>query len=104
MLTTLAALISRDRMHWIRYDPVGQKVALAAIVIVGLIAIIVAVNSIRWAAARAGLLIGLAILAALVFYGSVLLFHLGPVGWIAAAVIAFGMFLGLALFLTVARR
>lgn len=100
MLPILAELVPQTYVDWVLKDPAGQKVGLLIAVVAGLAVLIVAVKMMSWAAARANVFIGLAILAAGLYYGSILIFNLGPVGWAVAGLVIFGMFLGAALFLT----
>lgn len=99
-LTLAADLVPRSYVDWVLKDPAGQKVGLLIAVVVGLVLLIIIFKTMRWAAARANVFIGLSILAAGLYYGSILIFNLGPVGWAVAGIVIFGMFLGAALFLT----
>ncbi len=104
MLPILADPAQSQWLEWFLHDPVGQKAGIAIVVVAGLIFAIILFKSMRWAAARANLIIGMAVVIAGVYLLAIFLFQAGPVGWIGGAIVAFGMFLGLALFLTVARR
>ncbi|MCX5662039.1 MAG: hypothetical protein NTW19_20360 [Planctomycetota bacterium] len=97
---TLAELVSQSQIDWLTKDPSGQKVGLLIAVVAVLVVLIVAVKMMKWAAARASIFIGLAILGAGVYYGSFLIFNLGAVGLAVAGFAVFGMVLGGALFLT----
>lgn len=101
-MLTLGKLVQVDMdtqgiTDWLTQDPVGRKIALAVIVVVGLVLLFFVVKSVRWLAARwkaimcAGLVIGG------LYFGAMTVFDLGPVAWAAAGMVAFGALVGFAL-------
>ena len=96
-LLALAQTLSRE---WFTTDPVGQKVGLGIVVVVGLVVLYFVLRSMRWAAARWKSMLGLAVVIALLYYGAVFVFSLSFLGLIIAGMIAFGAFLGIALMMT----
>lgn len=88
---------------WLSTDDTGRIVGAGVLAVVGLIAVIIVIKSLKWASARSGMFIGIAVALAVLYFGSIMLFNLGPLGWIAAGIIAFGMFIGIALFMTHSR-
>jgi hypothetical protein len=103
MLAQVGADVQQQAQSWYEWlseDSTGRLVGIGLLAVVGIIALVILYKSTKWAAARSGLFIGLAAAAAVLYFGSIWLFNLGPLGWVVAGAIAFFMLLGAALFMT----
>lgn len=87
-------------VDWATQDPIGRMVALGVGVVVALLAILVLLRSMKWAAARWKMLFGVAVALAVLFYAGMSILQMGPTAWIITGFVLLGGFFGFALFMT----
>jgi hypothetical protein len=87
-------------LQWLTKDPTGRIVGIAAVSVLGVIALVVLFRTTRWAFARKKAFIGGALAVALLYYAAVYVLNLGPLGWGVGLLIAFACFVAFALYMT----